>query len=294
VSAGRIPTGTSPVATGFFLHTLFRIFVPLLRPRRWKGQLAEARRLLSAERPRLDGIGQKIDAWLDSPAWEVRNAAVKLVAHVHDHGRCHRLLEKLADRSEAGIVRRNAAEAVARLHLSTGAIRSALLRALADPYWEVRTEAAHALAALFPPADDLERALLDVLYGPRRRARPRIREENFEVRMACAEGLGRLGTGRPALEALTVLADDDSWLVRSQAAVALAHFASRRHEHFDEIRELLLGVDRLSEGAVSYFVHRDILSRVLRAVRKGPQDVAPDELGSLYLSPKTGWNHVRR
>lgn len=265
----------------------------LLLPHRWKGKLAEADRLLRAEPPPT-GIGAKLDAWLASPAWELRNAAVKLVARARDETHYARLLGKLTDRSEAGIVRRNAAEAVATLGLHTALARAALVRALGDRYWEVRAEAARALAALFPPAEDLELALLHVLYGPRLRGTRRIRETNFEVRMAGALALGHLGLSRATLDALRALADDDSWLVRSQAAVAIAHFAGRHPDLLAEARTCLEKVDRLSEGCVSYFVHREVLDAVLRAVAEGPQALTAERLGPRYLSPKAGWNRVRR
>jgi len=267
--------------------------VALLLPHRWKGKLAEAERLLRAATPPT-GLGAKLDAWLASPAWELRNAAVKLIARARDHDRYARLLAKLGDRSEAGIVRRNAAEAVARLGLRTAPARAALVRALADPYWEVRSEAAMALAGLFPPAEDLELALLQALRGSRAGAAPRIREANFEVRMACALALGHLGLSRTAFDALRALADDDSWLVRSQAAVAIAHFVGRHPDLFGEARTRLEEVDRLSEGCVPYFIHREVLDFVLRAVEEGPQALTAERLGPCYLSPKAGWNRVRR
>lgn len=271
-----------------------RSLVAAFLPHRWKGQLAEAERLLRSARVPPEGAGAKLDAWLASPAWEVRNAAVKLVAHWRDSDRYARLLAKLTDRSEAGIVRRNAAEAVARLGLGTAPARAALLHALSDPYWEVRCEAATALAALFPPAEDLELAILQVLYGARPRGMRRIREANFEVRMACALALGHLGLSRAALRTLLALTEDDSWLVRSQAAVATAHLAGRVPEFFHEARERLAGVDRLSEGCVSYFIHREVLDGVLSAVEEGPRALTAERLRPLYLSPKAGWNRVRR
>ncbi len=265
-----------------------------LLPHRWKGQLAEAERLLRSAPPPPEGMGAKLDAWLLSPAWEVRNAAVKLVAHWRDSERYARLLGKLADRSEAGIVRRNAVEALTRLGLSTAPARSALVRALSDPYWEVRCEAAAALAALFPPAEDLELALLQTLHGARPRGMRRVREANFEVRMACALALGHLGLSRTAFKTLLALADDDFWLVRSQAAVAIAHFVGRTPDLFHEARERLGRVDPLSEGCVSYFIHREVLDGVLSAVQEGPRALTVERLRPLYLSPKAGWNRVRR
>ncbi len=268
---------------------MLRALVGLLFPHRWRGDLAEAERLLASSHPSLKGLGEKIDAWLESPGWLVRNAAVKLIAHIKDHGRLDRLVEKLGDRREAGIVRRNAAEAIGRMGLATEPVSAALLNALSDPYWEVRAEAIKTLARLFPPSAELEDALLRLLMGPTRNSR--IREDNFEVRMAIAQGLGHLGVSREALRALVALAADEMWLVRSQAAVGLAHLAARVPQFAPEAAGALRELDRLSEGAVSYFVHRDVLSGAMHAVRS---EADPARVASLYLDPKKGWNHVRR
>jgi len=270
-----------------------RALVALLFPHLWRGQLAEASRLLASGAAPPEGVGAKLDAWLAAPAWEVRNVAVKLIARLRDSARYVRLLQKLTDRAEAGIVRRNAAEAIRGLGLSTPPARSALLQALSDPYWEVRAEAAIALAALFPPAEDLERAILNLLLGPKPQGPQRIRERNFEVRMAAALALGHLGLSRQAFDVLAALAEDDSWLVRSQAAVGLAHFAARKPDFLAEASSRIEAVDRLSEGAVSFFVHRDVLARVLRAVGDGPPALSPEALRPIYLDPKAGWNKLR-
>jgi len=271
-----------------------RRLVALVTARRWRGSLAEAERLLASPQPPPEDIGKKLDPWLASPAWELRNAAVKLIARCRDESRYSRLLAALTDPAEAGIVRRNAATAIASLGLATPPARAALLRALRDRYWEVRAEAAVALAALFQPAEDLEQALLAQLCGPAARRRRTVREGNFEVRMAIARALGHLGLSRAAFDALLALSDDDSWPVRSQAVVGIAHFVARQTGHFAEAAERLHRVDRLSEGCVSFFVLRDVLDRVLRAVEAGPQALATDRLRALYLDPKAGWNKVRR
>ncbi len=273
---------------------MLRSLVAFLFPHRWLGQLAQARRLLATDAAPPPDLGARIDRWLASPAWEVRNAALKLIAHVRDERRYPLLIARLTDRREAGIVRRNAAEALARVGLDTDAARTALRKALDDPYWEVRTEAGRALAALFPPDESLERDLLACLYGHQGNGRRALAEDNFEVRMAIAEALGHLGVSAEAFDALARLARDDSWPVRSQAAVAISHFAAR-HAHFlDRARTILLDIDRQSEGALSYFVHRDVLSSALRAVHRGQGAARPDELHGLYLNPRAGWNHVRK
>ncbi|MFW6108432.1 MAG: HEAT repeat domain-containing protein [bacterium] len=272
---------------------MLRSLVAFLCPHRWRGQLAAVRRLLATDQPPPADVGERIDQWLQSPAWQVRNAALKLIAHLRDESRYPVLIARLTDRREAGIVRRNAAEALARVGLDTEAARTALRRALDDPYWEVRAQAGRALARLFPPAERLERDLLGRLYGGQANGRG-VAEGNFEVRMAIAEGLGHLGVSGEAFEALRRLAHDESWPVRSQAAVGLSHFAARQPDFQEPARDTLVAIDRQSEGAVSYFVHREVLSRALRAVRKAPGDVEPDEFHTLYLNPRAGWNHVKR
>ena len=263
-------------------------------PRRSRGHLAQIGCLLATDQPPPADVGARIDRWLESPGWQVRNAAVKLIAHIRDESRYPLLIAAVTDRREAGIVRRNAVEAMARVGLDTDVARTALRQALDDPYWEVRCEAARALAALFPPAAKLEGELLDLLYGPSRNGRAVFAEDNFEVRMAVAEGLGHLGASAHAFDALVALAHDDSWPVRSQAAVGISHFAARHVDFFDRARTVLREIDRQSEGAVSYFVHREVLSRALRAVHRGPGGVRPDDFHGYYLNPKAGWNHVRR
>ncbi len=273
---------------------MLRSLIAFLFPRRWRGHLAQVNRLLATDAAPPADVGERIDGWLRWPAWEVRNAAVKLIAHLRDESRYPLLIHKLTDRREAGIVRRNAAEAIARVGLDTDAARTALRRALDDPYWEVRAEAGRALARLFPPAEPLERDLLELLYGHARNGRVTVAEDNFEVRMAIAEALGHLGVSDRAFAALARLARDESWPVRSQAAIALTHFAARHPDRFDDARAAVKGIDRQSEGAISYFVHRDVLSSALRAIHRGPGAVKPDEFHDLYLNPKAGWNHVRK
>lgn len=279
------------------IGTLLRSLIAFLLPHRWKSDLAEIKRLLASDHPAPEGLGVRIDRWLGSVGWEVRNAALKLIAHIRDEARYPLLAERLCERAEAGIVRRNAAEMLAKVAWRTPEARRALVAALGDSYWEVRAEAGRALAALFEPAADLEAALLGRLFAARANGRRRLREGNFEVRMAIAEGLGTLGVGRPALDALTELAGDTSWLVRSQSAVGLAHFASRREEFRADAREVVRHLDRQSEGSVSYFVHRDVLGRALKLIHRGHEQEAAGtvaELRSLYLNPKRGWNHVLR
>jgi len=269
-----------------------RALVGFLFPHRWKGDLAEVKRLLASEHAAPEGLGVWIERWLGPAGWEVRNATLKLIAHVKDAGRYPRLVEKLCDRREAGIVRRNAAELLARVGMATPDSRRALAAGLGDRYWEVRAESGRSLARLFEPAADLEGALLSRLFAADRNGRRRERERNFEVRMAIAQGLGTLGLSDAAFEALAALAGDGSWLVRSQAAVGITHFAARLPAFHDAARGVVRHLDRQSEGAVSYFIHRDVLSRALRQIRRGPGQVAAGQLRALYLNPKVGWNHV--
>ena len=78
---------------------------------------------------------------------------------------------------------------------------------LADPYWEVRAEAARTAARL---AARLERR--DEIVGALARG---LSDRNLEAAAAAAEALGALGGEKDALPALLALAEYRFWKVRA-------------------------------------------------------------------------------
>ena len=277
-----------------------------------KGRLQLAMSLLQSSSS-ADDIRRHLPELLSSGNWQVRNAAIKLVAKIRDEDRFDLLIEKLLDRNEAGIVRRNAAELLHKWGRYTPEVEHALCQALSDGYWEVRAEAARSLASLAEPGRAIEQKLVKRLHGlwhvqawlgreshGQRLTVDRatrgggalrtVRERNFEVRAGLAEALGALGTTEEAFAAVKMLATDAQWLVRYQAAIALAHFASRLPDFFDKARAALQEVDHLSSGTLPIFVFSQRIGRLLDDMGGGALD--PAVLKKRYIHLKHGWHRL--
>jgi UDP-N-acetylglucosamine--N-acetylmuramyl-(pentapeptide) pyrophosphoryl-undecaprenol N-acetylglucosamine transferase len=261
------------------MRTLLRNVRSLLHFRRSKAEKARAANLLRDSSEAGDELEPTLRALLASDAWEARNDAIKAIAKT----RCEPLLPVLAeavvDRREVGIVRRNAAEMLRQVDRRSRKITGALREALSDPYWEVRAEAARALARLAVPSEATEQALLDRLTV----------DGNFEARAGLVEALGALGTSDEAFARLVALVEEGPWLVRHQAAVAMVEMAARRREHADDAARVLRELDLLSEGTVTTSVFRRHILELIALTQDGRTLPAPDVIRKEYLHLKQGW-----
>jgi HEAT repeat protein len=155
--------------------------------------------------------------------WEARNRGVKLLGLLGATEKVPLLLALLADQTPApllhrllggdfaqvGFVRRNAFAALARLGVVDAGVEAALLAGLADPYWEVRSEAARAAARFAGRLERRSEVVAALAKG--------LSDRNLEAASAAAEALGALGTEAEALPALLALADHRFWKVRAAA-----------------------------------------------------------------------------
>ena len=261
------------------MNLIWRNIKVLLNPRRYKAELGEAGRMLRSVTEATDGVAGRIRGFLESDSWEVRNVAIKIIARTRCEELYGTLVAKLIERGEAGIIRRNCAELLPRVDLRTPGVIRALRGALRDRYWEVRAEAARALAELAEGSPELERALLDVLG----------REQNLEAEAAVAQALGALGVSREAFDVLAELAAEGPWLVRHQAAVALAEMGARRPDLDEDAAEIIRGLDLLAEGTATRSVFRQRILELAELTRKGRPFPSAGSLRRRYFHLKRGW-----
>ena len=251
----------------------------LLHARRHKAELAEANRMLRSLTEATDGVADRIRRLLASDAWEVRNCALKIIARTRCEELFGALVAGLIQRDEAGIIRRNCAELLPVTGLNTPEAIAALRRALDDPYWEVRAEAARALGTLCTESPELEDELLDRLAV----------ERDLEVRAAVAEALGAVAVTRRALEALARLADDGPWLVRHQAAVALVEMGARRADFAEEAAAMIRRLDLLAEGSATKSVFRQRILELTELTAEDRPFPSPESARRRYFHLKKGW-----
>ena len=170
---------------------------------------------------------------LASPAWRIKNAGVKLVGVLRQREKLPILLSIVTDRTPApvlhrllggdyvqnGFLRRNSMMSIARLGVYSPSVREALIAGMTDPYFEVRSQSAHAaaeLADLIDPDDGLEAALLKVTRDP-----------SFEVVIEAVRALGLLGRSSAAVPRLHELSASENWRIRQAVVNAYGALLAR-------------------------------------------------------------------
>lgn len=168
-----------------------------------------------------------------SPDWKIRNVAVKLTGVLKTSALLPNLIACVCNRTpasffnrmfggdykEVGFVRRNAVRVLAHMGARTPDVYSALLTALSDPYYEVRSEAARAGRQLFAP-DRTE--LAEFLT----RLCTLTTDRNFEVLIAAIEALGELAPTIESTGNMRAL----SYHTNNRVKSAVAHAYKRLHE----------------------------------------------------------------
>lgn len=208
----------------------------------------------------IDSVGEdylkyRVDGYLKATAWQIRNEGVKLVGLLGYRDRLPFVLTLLRDKTPApllqrlfggdyrqvGFIRRNAVTTVEQLGVYDEQVRTRLLDLLTDPYYEVRSAAARAFAALAPETAlapdtaDTDKEALSALRGL-------LRESSFEIKSAAILALGRMGDGAVA-EWLRPFYQDPNWKVRQAVIDALTDLVRREliadleglHEELDGI-----------------------------------------------------------
>ena len=240
---------------------------------RTTSEYTRARSLLAAPPKSREETVKAVEAMLSSRKWQVRNVGVKLIGKAGLEQFLPRLREILVDGREAGIVKRNSADV---LGLRGGRDREtidALVSALKDSYWEVRSRSALALWRLCGPEDGVDEPLYELLFGSEHSEvlkRPVIyvdeylTEKSFEVRGYAAQALGSVGRGEKAFRALVALTTDASWVVRNQR------------------------LDVVCDGSISIFPIRQSVNRLAALLRSGEPDQA--QIRELYFHLMEGWH----
>lgn len=189
---------------------------------------------------------------LNHSDWQIKNIAVKLVGECHLEQYAETVADCLDVGKNVGFIRRNAITSLRQLGLVNPTVKQAVIAALDDPYWEVRTEAGLWISELSEPCDVLTDQLIDRIYSrpltdisaypifwPKRI----YREKNFEVRAALILALGATLTSKNQLKAVTLPLHEELWKIRDSALRAYINAAARLGLAQNKIAEQLSGFD---------------------------------------------------
>ncbi len=239
-------------------------------------------RRFTADRDRtfIDSVGEdylkyRVDGYLKSARWQIRNEGVKLVGLLGYRDRLPFILALLRDKTPAprlqrlfggdyrqvGFIRRNAVTTISRLGVYDTPVRATLLDLLSDPYYEVRSAAARAFAALAPETGERDDEVLDGLRGL-------LRESSFEVRSAVILAMGKTGGGA-VVEWLRPFYQDPNGKVRQAVIDALNDLVGRKMiDDLDGLREELDGILITSNHFDPDFPIKRTLNRLIDMIRR--------------------------
>ncbi len=167
-------------------------------------------------------------------AWQDRNLGVKLIGYTKDSEKIPTLLHMLADRTKAswlhrcfggdfaqvGFIRRNIVQALQIIGRLDNEVELHLLKALRDPYFEVRSQACKTIAhfgVLLAGKDDCLREIME-----------RLKDESFEVIIEAVGALGEIGLDGRDMETLLDLKEHHYWQVRKAALNGIKRLLERR------------------------------------------------------------------
>ncbi len=227
-----------------------------------------------------DYLKYRVDGYLKDGRWQIRNEGVKLVGLLGYRDRLPFVLALLRDKTPAsflqrmfggdyrqvGFIRRNAVTAITRLGVYDTTVRATLLDLLADPYYEVRSAAARAFAALAPESGERDDEALDGLRGL-------LRESSFETRSAAIAAVGKMADGKAA-EWLRPYYQDPNGKVRQAVIDALGDLVRRKLiVDLDGLREELDGILVTSNHFDPDFPIKRTLNRLIEEI--GRQQESP-------------------
>ena len=180
----------------------------------------------------IDYLNYKVNGYLTSERWQIRNVGVKLVGLLEYRDKLPQLLAMLQDRTptpwpqrlfggdyqQVGFIRRNIIRTIVQLGVYNTDVRNALLASFDDPYYEVRLTAAQAITELAHSAcpDD---EVMGRLYRL-------IQDASFDVVAAAITALGKVGDAS-IIQTLRKFYLDTNWKIREAIIHALIELIHR-------------------------------------------------------------------
>lgn len=230
-------------------------------------------------------LAYRADGYMASPSWEARNNGVKLAGLIRHADRVDLLCSFVTERRrtvrpwhafmgltfmENGFIRRNSLVSLAQIGSWNQRVREALLCALRDGYYEVRSAGlalARAVAAHVVKDDEIVASVAALTEDPR-----------FEVRAAALVTLGEIGQGSAAVDRMCAHFLDGNWRVRAAAVAGLTRLVERRamsREDHGRISQAVEGLLPTSTGFRPLFELKDALGGLARALKAVDDVQAP-------------------
>lgn len=200
----------------------------------------------------------KINIYLSSSAWEIRNVGLKLIALFKEKNKGPYLFDMLSAGRGNGFMRRNALQALKAISFWNPEIKDLLLRLLKDPYFEVRAAALDILGENISEAEYTE-IRKTIFY--------KLSHGMYEEKKACLRMIARKGHAAD-LEQLRPLYLDSNSLIREELLELLYVFYRRGLLDSSEIKKHIEQILITSNHLAPEFRVKSIIKRIYREIEQ--------------------------
>ena len=201
----------------------------------------------------------KINIYISSAAWEIRNIGVKLIGLFQDQSKADYLTGILASKTENGFVRRNALTSLNRLETWNPEVKRLVMELLVDSYYEVRSAAVDFLTKHSSPKDyaDYEKIV-----------RIRLKKCTIEEKLAYLKLIANIGDKKE----INYLGDyylSSNSLIREELLELIYNFYRRNLLTADEVREHIQEILITSNNMTPEFAIKAIIKKIYKEIEKG-------------------------
>ncbi|MCP4156969.1 MAG: murein biosynthesis integral membrane protein MurJ [bacterium] len=203
-----------------------------------------------------DDYMYKINIYLSSGRWEIRNVGVKLIGVFKDKSKTQYLVDILTYGKENGFLKRNAVISLRQLNAWSGDIKKMLMQLLQDSYFEVRVAALNYMSQCSSVKD--YSFYKEVLHQ-------RMQKSAIEEKLALLRLIAKIGD-REELDFLEDYYLSSNSLIREELLQLLHSFYRRKILSAEEIHEHMQRILITSNNMLPEFKLKSILKKIYKEI----------------------------
>ncbi len=196
----------------------------------------------------------KINIYLRSPSWQVKNIGIKLIALAHQQQYVPFLINLLQKKERNHFLRRNALQTLQSFHLWNDEIAALLKKLLQDRYFEVRSAALKYLLTNMPAEE---------FAGFAELISKRLQQGNFEEKISAFQLITRKGRSSELKLIQPFLLSENS-LIREAVLELLLFYYRRKIISREELKDYLTKVLTTSNNFSVSFRLKELYNNILK------------------------------
>jgi len=205
-----------------------------------------------------DNYLYKINIYLSSQKWEIRNIGVKLIGLFNQVSKSEYLFDILKSKTEKGFIKRNALVSLQQLNIWNPELKALVYKLLTDTYYEVRVAAINYITHCMTIEDYAY--FKDSIYK-------KLKHSGIEEKMACLKLIGKFG-GKDDVEKLGHFCLSSNSLIREELLETFFSLYKRKILSKIETKDYLDRILITSNNLNPEFRLKSILKKIYKELDK--------------------------